>query len=40
MFDKDVGVNWHLRFRLKTRRSYKNENEYLKYEKQITNKIK
>jgi hypothetical protein len=29
MFDRDVGPNWHLRFRLKIEKLQK-ENEYLK----------
>ena len=40
MFDKDVGVNWHLRFRLKIEQLQK-ENEELKLKNRIlTRKIK
>ena len=40
MFDKDVGVNWHLRFRLKLEK-LENENEYLKMKNiLLTRKIK
>ena len=40
MFDKDVGVNWHLRFRLKLEKLQK-ENEYLKMKNRLlTRKIK
>jgi len=40
MFDKDVGVNWHLRFRLKLEKLEK-ENEYLKMKNTLlTRKIK
>ena len=40
MFDKDVGVNWHLRFRLKIEQLNK-ENEQLKLKnKLLTRKIK
>ena len=40
MFDKDVGVNWHLRFRLKLEKLEK-ENEYLKMKNRLlTRKIK
>ena len=40
MFDKDVGVNWHLRFRLKIEQLNK-ENEELKLKnKLLTRKIK
>ena len=40
MFDKDVGVNWHLRFRLKIEELLK-ENEKLKLKNRIlTRKIK
>ena len=40
MFDKDVGVNWHLRFRLKLEKLAK-ENEYLKMKNRLlTRKIK
>ena len=40
MFDKDVGVNWHLRFRLKLEELQK-ENEQLKLKnKLLTRKIK
>ena len=40
MFDKDVGVNWHLRFRLKIEQLNK-ENEELKVKnKLLTRKIK
>ena len=34
MFDKDVGVNWHLRFRLKIEQLQK-ENEELKLKNNI-----
>ena len=34
MFDKDVGVNWHLRFRLKIEELQK-ENEQLKLKNRI-----
>ena len=34
MFDKDVGVNWHLRFRLKIEQLQK-ENEELKLKNKI-----
>ena len=34
MFDKDVGVNWHLRFRLKLEKLEK-ENEELKLKNNI-----
>ena len=34
MFDKDVGVNWHLRFRLKLEELQK-ENEQLKTKNKI-----
>ena len=34
MFDKDVGVNWHLRFRLKLEKLQK-ENEELKLKNKI-----
>ena len=40
MFDKDVGVNWHLRFRLKIEQLNK-ENEELKLKnKLLTRRIK
>ena len=40
MFDKDVGVNWHLRFCLKLEKLQK-ENEYLKMKNRLlTRKIK
>ena len=40
MFDTDVGVNWHLRFRLKLEKLEK-ENEYLKMKNRLlTRKIK
>ena len=40
MFDKDVGVNWHLRFRLKLEKLEK-ENEYLKMKNRLlTRKVK
>ena len=40
MFDKDVGVNWHLRFRLKLEKLQK-ENEYPKMKNRLlTRKIK
>ena len=40
MFDKDVGVNWHLRFRLKIEQ-LQQENEQLKLKNRIlTRKIK
>ena len=40
MFDKDVGVNWHLRFRLKIEELEK-DNEQLKLKNRIlTRKIK
>ena len=40
MFDKDVGENWHLRFRLKLEELQK-ENEYLKMKNRLlTRKIK
>jgi len=40
MFDKDVGANWHLRFRLKLEELQK-ENEYLKMKNRLlTRKIK
>ena len=40
MFDKDVGVNWHLRFRLKIEQ-LQQENEQLKLKNKIlTRKIK
>ncbi len=40
MFDKDVGVNWHLRFRLKIEQLQK-ENEYLKMKNRLlTRRIK
>jgi cell division protein FtsB len=40
MFDKDVGVNWHLRFRLKIEQLEK-DNEQLKLKNKIlTRKIK
>ena len=40
MFDKDVGVNWHLRFRLKIEQLNK-ENEELKLKNRLlTRKIK
>ena len=40
MFDKDVGVNWHLRFRLKLEELQK-ENEQLKLKnKLLTRRIK
>ena len=40
MFDTDVGVNWHLRFRLKLEKLQK-ENEYLKMKNRLlTRKIK
>jgi hypothetical protein len=40
MFDKDVGVNWHLRFRLKLEKLEK-ENEYLKIKNRLlTRKVK
>ncbi len=40
MFDKDIGVNWHLRFRLKLEKLEK-ENEYLKMKNRLlTRKIK
>ena len=34
MFDKDVGENWHLRFRLKLEELQK-ENEYLKMQNRL-----
>ena len=34
MFDKDVGTNWHLRFRLKLEELQK-ENEYLKMKNRL-----
>ena len=34
MFDKDVGENWHLRFRLKLEALHK-ENEYLKMKNRL-----
>ena len=34
MFDKDVGENWHLRFRLKLE-ELKKENEYLKMKNRL-----
>ena len=34
MFDKDVGPNWHLRFRLKIEKLQK-ENEYLKMKNRL-----
>ena len=34
MFDKDVGPNWHLRFRLKLEELQK-ENEYLKMKNRL-----
>ena len=34
MFDKDVGENWHLRFRLKIEELHK-ENEYLKMKNRL-----
>jgi len=40
MFDKDVGVNWHLRFRLKLEKLEK-ENEYLKMKNRLlTRRVK
>ena len=40
MFDKDVGVNWHLRFRLKIEQLNK-ENEELKLKNRLlTRRIK
>ena len=40
MFDKDVGVNWHLRFRLKIEQLNK-ENEELKLKnKLLTRRLK
>ena len=40
MFDKDVGVNWHLRFRLKIEELQK-ENEELKLKNRLlTRRIK
>ena len=40
MFDKDVGVNWHLRFRLKIEQ-LQQENEELKLKnKLLTRRIK
>ena len=40
MFDKDVGVNWHLRFRLKIEQ-LQQENEQLKLKNRIlTRKVK
>ena len=35
MFDKDVGVNWHLRFRLKLIEKLEKENEYLKMKNRL-----
>jgi hypothetical protein len=37
MFDKDVGVNWHLRLSLKIE-ELQERVDYLKYEKQIIKK--
>jgi cell division protein FtsB len=34
MFDKDIGINWHLRFRLKIEK-LNNENEQLKAQNNI-----
>ena len=34
MFDKDIGINWHLRFRLKIE-ELNNENEQLKAQNNI-----
>jgi hypothetical protein len=36
MFDKDVGVNWHLKIKIEDRRITRTKLNYLNYEEQIT----